>query len=81
MVRRLRGSHTPVRSGVMPVTIEDEEEILNLNEWEDASIDITLDSSACRSVMPRQDAPGYPVRGSINSRRGQNFVVGDGGCI
>ena len=65
----------------MPVSQQDEEEILNVNEWEDISIDVTLDNGACRSVMPRQDALGDPARDSYGSRRGQNVVVGDGGSI
>ena len=66
---------------MMPATTEDEEDIFKINEWEDISIDITLDSGACRSLMLLQDAAGYPVRDSYGCRRGQNFIVGDGGRI
>ena len=41
-------------------------------------IEVTLDSGACRKVMPRQLAPGYSIQDSDQSRRGLGFIVGNG---
>ena len=41
-------------------------------------IEVTLDSDACRNVMPRQCAPGYSIQDSDQSRRGLGFIVGNG---
>ena len=47
-------------------------------KWEDVDIDITLVSGCCNHVLDAEDAPGYDVQESPGSRRGQNFVVGNG---
>ena len=52
-----------------------------LAEWHDREVDITLDSGACENVIDAEDAPGYLVIESAGSKRGQNFVVGDGGRL
>ena len=71
----------PLQDGDPQVSIltDDDEEILAaVEEWEDCSIEIILDSGACRHVMARESAPGYTVHESPGSRRGQNFIVGNG---
>ena len=60
------------------VTEDDEEIHAAVEEWQDSVIEIILDSGACRHVMARESAPGYAVHESPGSRRGQNFVVGNG---
>ena len=40
-----------------------------------------LDSGCCRHVMPPSEAEGYMVRESVGSRRGQNFIVGNGELV
>ena len=66
---------------LLPLTIEDTDAIMPVTEWVDRDIEITLDSGACENVMDAEDAPGYLVTESAGSRRGQNFVVGDGGRL
>ena len=48
---------------------EENDFILNIDNWEDIVIEATLDSSACRNVMPRPCAPGYSIQDSDQSRR------------
>ena len=63
----------------MPLRTDDEDDILAAaDDWQDMMVDIILDSGACRHVMAGESAPGYPVRESPGSRRGQNFIVGNG---
>ena len=50
-------------------------------EWEDIEIAITLDSGCADHVMDAGEAPGYSVLPSAGSRRGQNFIVGDGAKV
>ena len=59
-------------------TVDDKTEVMNVKDWEDVDIEVTLDSGACRHVMPTEDAPGYDIQDSPGSRRGQNFIVGNG---
>ena len=61
---------------LMPVELEDE--LMNISEWQDVYVDVALDSDACRRVMAAEDTPGYAVQDSPGSRRGQNFIVGNG---
>ena len=57
---------------------EEDETILNVDSCEDIMVEVTLDSSACRHVMARENAPGYSVQDSSASRRGLGFIVGSG---
>ena len=57
---------------------EEDDVILNVDNWEDIMIEVGLDSGACRHVMVRESAPGYHVHESNSSRRGLGFVVGNG---
>ena len=63
---------------VLPVTVDDGEEIMPMEAWQDRDIEMCLDSGCCNHVLDAEDAPGYLVSESPGSRRGQNFVVGNG---
>ena len=52
-----------------------------MTEWQDRELEITLDSGACENVIDSEEAPGYLITESVWRRRGQNFVVGDGGRL
>ena len=57
---------------------EEDEDLLNVDNWEDIMIEVVLDSGACRHAMAREGAPGHPVHDSIASRRDLGFIVGIG---
>ena len=57
---------------------EDDDIVLSVEIWEDSTVEVVLDSGACRHVMARESAPGYQVHESSASRRGLGFVVGSG---
>ena len=57
---------------------EEDEAILDINDWQDIMVEVTLDSSACHKVMARDCAPVYPIQNSKTSRRGLGFIVGNG---
>ena len=65
---------------VLPVTTDDDDAamIMPVGEWRDIDINIALDSGACNHVLDAEDVPGYRVVESPGSRRGQNFIVGNG---
>ena len=63
---------------MLPITVDEGDHILPIEEWRDVDLEITLDSGACDHVMDSEDAPGYLVSESPGSRRGHNFVVGNG---
>ena len=65
---------------VLPVTTDDEDNdmIMPVGDWQDVDINIALDSGACNHVLDAEDVPGYRVVESPGSRRGQNFIVGNG---
>ena len=62
---------------IVPITTDDAD-ILPVAAWEDVEIDVTLDSGCCEHVMDSSEAPGYLIGESPGSKRGQNFVVGNG---
>ena len=74
----LQVGHPQASSEHLIVTEDDEEIYAAVEEWQDSIIEIILDIGACRHVMARESAPGYPVHESPGSRRGQNFIVGNG---
>ncbi|MDE0892833.1 MAG: hypothetical protein OSB14_11675, partial [Planctomycetota bacterium] len=63
---------------VLPVTVDDGDEVMPVEGWQDTEVEVALDSGCCNHVMDAEDAPGYTIRESPGSRRGQNFVVGNG---
>ena len=50
-----------------------------VNDWEDIEFEVALDSGSIVHVCSSTDAPGYDVRESAGSKRGQKFTVGNGG--
>ena len=62
---------------------EDVEILLNEGEeaWEEIEFEVALDSGSIVNVCHPDDAPGYMLMESIGSKRGQNFIVGDGGKL
>ena len=64
------------------ITSADPAEILvNTAVWEDIEFEVALDSGSVVHVCAPADIPGYHVGESIGSRRGQEFLMGDGGTI
>ena len=63
---------------LFPVTVDDEDHVMLVEQWRDVEVEVTLDSGCCNHVLDSEDAPGYLVQESPGSRRGQSFVVGSG---
>ena len=57
---------------------EEDDMIVNVDNWEDVMIEVVLDSGACRHVIARESAPGYHVHESNCSRRCLGFCMGNG---
>ena len=51
------------------------------DQWKDIEFEVALDSGAVVHVCAPGDIPGYLVQESPGSRRGQEFLMGDGGTI
>ena len=49
--------------------------------WTDLEFEVAIDSGAVVHVCSPQDCPGYVLEESAGSRRGQEFLMGDGGTI
>ena len=49
--------------------------------WTDLEFEVALDSSAVVHGCLPQDCPGYTLEESAGNRRGQEFLMGDGGTI
>ena len=49
--------------------------------WTDLEFEVALDSGSVVHVCAPDDCPGYRCEDSPGSRRGQEFLVGDGGTI
>ena len=77
--RTIRGSHSAVSSQALITLTDDGDMVMAAtDDWEDVDIEVTLDSGCCDHVMDAEDAPGHLVSESPGSRRGQNFIVGNG---
>ena len=63
------------------MTTDDDEVVAHVDNWQDVDIDMCLDSGCCNHVLDLPDAPGYTVQESLGSRRGQNFIVGNGARV
>ena len=79
-------STTSLPSGMNSVTLpvttdEDDAEVLNIDDWEDMDVEVTLDSGCCKHVLPAESIQGYPIEDSPGSRRGANFIVGNGELV
>ena len=66
-------------SQLLPVTV-DNDYALPLQDWVDTEIELTLDSGCCEHVIDIGEISGYAnyITESLGSRRGQNFIVGNG---
>jgi hypothetical protein len=62
----------------LPVIGDDEATVLPVAAFVPVDVLVTLDSGCTDHVMDAEDAPGYTVRPSPGSRRGQQFTVGNG---
>ena len=51
------------------------------DKWEDLEFEVALDSGSVVHVCAPGDIPGYLVQESPGSKRGQEFLMGDGGTI
>ena len=69
-------------SPVNLVTVKETAEVLMNDEaWKDIEFEVALDSGSVVHVCSMDDCPGYRVAESPGSRRGQDFLMGDGGRI
>ena len=60
---------------------EPEQIMINNDAWADIAFEAALDSGAVVHVCALADCPGYALEESPGSRRGQDFLMGDGGVI
>ena len=63
------------------LTTLDPEAVLVNEQWRDIEFEVALDSGSVVHVCSISDCPGYKVGESPGSRRGQDFLMGDGGTI
>ena len=64
------------------ITTRDTQPIfVNEEAWNDLEFEVALDSGSVVHVCSIEDCPGYNVGESPGSRRGQEFLMGDGGTI
>ena len=64
------------------ITVSETVEVLiNADAWKDIEFEVALDSGSVVHVCSIDDCPGYRVGESPGSRRGQEFLMGDGGTI
>ena len=64
--------------------VEDGEVLVNSagkEEWTEVEFEVALDSGSIVHICSEEDAPGYILQESAGSKRGQTFVVGDGGVM
>ena len=83
----LRGTLQEIGLGDLPspvnlVTVKETAEVLvNDEAWRDIEFEVALDSGSVVHVCSIDGCPGYRVAESPGSRRGQDFLMGDGGTI
>ena len=58
---------------------EHEQILLSGEAWKDIEFEVALDSGSVVHVCSMDDVPGYRLGESPGSRRGQEFLMGDGG--
>ena len=64
------------------ITVTEVAEVLvDTDSWKDIGFEVALDSGSVVHVCSIDDCPGYRVGESPGSRRGQEFLMGDGGTI
>ena len=71
-----------VLAPVHVLTFAEPEHILLSDEnWKDLEFEVALDSGSVVHVCSMDDLPGYRLGELPGSRRGQEFLMGDGGTI
>jgi hypothetical protein len=68
----------------MPILIKEQDPLMPVlggDEWSDLEFEVALDSGAVVHVCAPSDCPGYVLEESAGSKRGQQFLMGDGGEI
>ena len=77
------GKAVPVNLFTVDRDAEDAPILMNGAEekWQDVEFEVALDSGSIVNVCHSDDAPGYVIQESPGSRKGQNFIVGDGGKL
>ena len=74
-----------LEAALAPVNVltfaEPEQILLSDEAWKDLEFEVALDSGSAVHVCNVDDVPGYRVGESPGSRRGQEFLMGDGGLI
>ena len=64
------------------ITVTETAEVLTASDaWRDLEFGVALDSGSVVHVCSIDDCKGYKVGDSPGSRRGQEFLMGDGGTI
>jgi hypothetical protein len=63
------------------LTASEPQHILVNEAWKDLEFEVALDSGSVVHVCSQDDCPGYMLAESPGSRRGQEFLMGDGGTI
>jgi hypothetical protein len=63
------------------LTASEPQQILVSETWKDLEFEVALDSGSVVHVCSQDDCPGYMLAESPGSRRGQEFLMGDGGTI
>ena len=61
--------------------VEPSQILVNDDAWHDLEFEVALDSGSVVHVCSLEDCPGYRLGESPGSRRGQEFLMGDGGTI
>jgi hypothetical protein len=62
-------------------TLETQAILMANEDWNDLEFEVALDSGAVIHVCSPTDCPGYVLEESPGSKRGQAFLLGDGGTI
>ena len=77
------GKAVPVNLFTVDRDADDAPILLNGAEeqWQDVEFEVALDSGSIVNVCHSDDAPGYDLAESPGSRKGQHFIVGDGGTL
>jgi hypothetical protein len=73
-----------VPRSIMPILIKERDGLMPVmggDEWSDLEFEVALDSGAVVHVCSPSDCPGYVLEESAGSKRGQQFLMGDGGEI
>ena len=75
------GLESTLASVSMLVFAEPEQILLSDEAWKDIEFEVALDSDSVVHVCSMDDVPAYRLGESPGSRRGQEFLMGDGDLI